>query len=154
MMNVDSFISVGDGFVSVSEFKGKIKCSGYIDGAMSLTINYVEIINISMWDYIDQLWIYILNALFDLANGHDVEFYFPDQPIKVTMTNVKDNVFLKVDDSGVMVDKYEFMIFMANSCLNFLRDMMSINGTPDYGSEIKLSLMLIEKLNSKWKWED
>ncbi|AOR64126.1 hypothetical protein [Pectobacterium wasabiae] len=151
MMNVESFINVGDGFVSVSEFKGKVKRSEYIDGAISLTINYVEIINISMWDYIDQLWIYILNALLDLNNGNDVEFYFPDQPIKVTMKNVKDNIFLKVGDSGLMVDKYEFMIFMANSCLKFLRDMMSINGTPDYGTEIKLSLNLIEKLNSQWK---
>lgn len=148
MMNVDSFIKVGDGFVNVNEFKGRVKKSDYIDGAMSLTINYVEVINISMWDYIDQLWIYTLNALIDFDTGDDVEFYFPDQPIKVTMKHVKNNVLFKVGEVGVIVEKKEFMIFMANSCLGFLKSMMNIDGTPDYGTEIKLTLNFIEKLSS------
>ncbi len=105
MMNVDSFIKVGDSFVNVNEFKGRVKKSDYIDGAMSLTINYVEVINISMWDYIDQLWIYTLNALIDFDTGDDVEFYFPDQPIKVTMKHVKNNVLFKVGEVGVIVEK-------------------------------------------------
>ncbi len=40
------------------------------------------------------------------------------------------------------------MIFMANSCLGFLKSMMNIDGTPDYGTEIKLTLNFIEKLSS------
>ncbi|MBN3066280.1 hypothetical protein H5A21_19915 [Pectobacterium aquaticum] len=147
MMNVDSFIKVGDSFVNVNEFKGRVKKSDYIDGAMSLTINYVEVINTSMWDYIDQLWIYTLNALIDFDTGDDVEFYFPDQPIKVTMKHVKNNVLFKVGEVGVIVEKKEFMIFMANSCLVFFKNMMNIDGAPDYGSEIKLALNFIEKLN-------
>ncbi|MFP1961545.1 hypothetical protein [Lonsdalea quercina] len=148
MMKVDSFIKNGDDFVNVNEFKGRIKKTDYIDGAILLTINYVEVMNTSMWDCIDQLWIYMLNALIELNSGKDAEFYFPDQPIKVTLNHVKNNILFKVGDVGVVVEKKAFMLFMANSCLNFLESMMTIDGAPDYGLEIKSSLSLIHNLTS------
>lgn len=148
MMKVDSFIKIGHDFVNVNEFKGKLRKTDYIDGAILLTVNYVEVMNTSMWDCIDQLWIYMLNALIELNSGKDAEFYFPDQPIKVTLNHVKNNILFKVGDLGVVVEKKEFMLFMAKSCLNFLERMMTIDGAPDYGIEIKSSLNLIHKLNS------
>ncbi len=95
-----------------------------------------------------KLWVYILNYLIEFDNGNDVEFYFPDQPIKVTMKHIRNNALFKVGEVGVIIEKKVFMIFMANSCLKFFKDMMCIDGTPDYGSEIKLSLNFIERLNS------
>ncbi|MCG8707916.1 hypothetical protein JHU04_001114 [Brenneria sp. 4F2] len=148
MMDVHNFIKLDDNFVDITKFKGKIKKLNCIDGAMLLTINYVDVIDISMWDSIDQLWIYILNALIDFNEGNDVDFCFPDQPIKVIIKHVKNNVFFKVEESGVMVNKKQFMLFMASSCLDFLKQLMAIEGAPDYGSEIKLALHFIENLTS------
>lgn len=139
MMKVDSFIKCGDKFVNVVEFNEVLKDADYIEGAMVLTINYVEIIDTSMWDYIDQLWIYFLNGLIEFNSGNDVVFYFPDQPIKVTMKHVNGRVLFKVGDVGVIAEKRDFIIFMTTECLEFLKVMMGKNGSPDYGVEIKMA---------------
>lgn len=139
MMKVDSFIKCGGKFVNVVEFNEVLKDADYIEGAMVLTINYVEIIDTSMWDYIDQLWIYFLNGVIELNSGNDVVFSFPDQPIKVTMKHVNSRILFKVGNVGVVVEKRDFMLFMAAECLDFLKIMMKKNGSPDYGVEIKMA---------------
>lgn len=146
MMKVDSFIKYDDDFINVNEFNEEIRDSDYIEGGMILTINYVEIINLTMWDYIDQLWIYILNGLIELKSESDVVFYFPDQPIKITMNNIKGRVLFKVGDVGVMAEKMDFMMFMAAECMDFLKNLMNKKGSPDYGVEIKLAADFINAL--------
>lgn len=146
MMKVDSFIKCGEAFIHVTEFNGLLKDADYIEGAMLLTINHVEMINLSLWDYIDQLWIYILNGLIELNSGCDVVFYFPDQPVKVTMSIINNHVLFKVADAGVMVEKKDFIFFLATECLDFLKQTMSKNGAPDYGVEIKLASDLVRSI--------
>lgn len=146
MMKVDSFIKCGEDFIHVTEFSGLLKDADYIEGAMALTINHVEMINLSLWDYIDQLWIYMLNGLIELNSGGDVTFYFPGQPVKVTMSIINNRVLFKVAGAGVIVEKRDFIFFMATECLDFLNKMMSKNGAPDYGVEIKLASDLVRSI--------
>lgn len=146
MMKVDSFIKCSAGFINVNAFNGVLKDADYIEGAMELTINHVEMINLALWDYIDQLWIYILNGLIDLHSGRDVLFYFPDQPVKVTMSHIGSRILFKVADVAVMVEKRGFISFMAAECLDFLNNMMGKKGSPDYGFEIKRVSDLIRSI--------
>lgn len=146
MMKVDSFIKCSADFINVNTFNGVLKDGDYIEGGMILTINHVEMINLSLWDYIDQLWIYILNGLIDLHSGRDVLFYFPGQPVKVTMSHTGSRILFKVADIGLMVEKRDFINFMAAECFDFLRNMMGKKGSPDYGVEIKLVSDLIRTI--------
>lgn len=56
----------------------------YIEGAMTLSIDNEEFISLSMWDYIDELWLDFLEAALLLKKEGRFAFSFPDQAIRVT----------------------------------------------------------------------
>ena len=55
----------------------------YIEGAIELVIDGVEIIGKAEWDYVDQLWSYVVTMIGDLLNNGESSTYFPDQPISL-----------------------------------------------------------------------
>ena len=62
--------------------------SRYINGAMELNINGVAVIDRTMRDLIDQLWMYFLTMLEDLKTSGNAELYFPDQPLRFTCERI------------------------------------------------------------------
>jgi hypothetical protein len=56
----------------------------YIEGAIELTIDRVEIMGVAEWDYVDQLWSYIATMVDTLRTEDRASTYFPDQPILLT----------------------------------------------------------------------
>ena len=62
--------------------------SHYINGAMELNINGVAVIDRSMWDLIDQLWMYIVTMLRNLKTSGTAKFSFPDQALKFTCERI------------------------------------------------------------------
>jgi hypothetical protein len=55
----------------------------HVEGALTLKIDNVSVIDVTMWDYIDQLWAYISDMVSSLSNKKEVSTYFPDQPIRL-----------------------------------------------------------------------
>ncbi|RAS68012.1 hypothetical protein C8D87_10272 [Lentzea atacamensis] len=56
----------------------------YIEGAIRLLVDGIEIIGFGEWDYVDQLWCYISEMMRQLrGSSHYAETYFPDQPVKL-----------------------------------------------------------------------
>lgn len=53
----------------------------YIEGAIELNIDGIEIIGKHEWDYVDQLWAYISTMSKKLREEQRADTYFPDQPI-------------------------------------------------------------------------
>lgn len=60
----------------------------YISGMIEIIYYGEQIIGENEWDLVDQLWLYFINAFIQLKKQEYVEFYFPDQPLKVKMTDI------------------------------------------------------------------
>ncbi len=56
----------------------------YIEGAIRLSVDGLEIIGTEEWDYVDQLWCYIAEMVTRVQSSGYAETYFPDQPIKLS----------------------------------------------------------------------
>ena len=87
-MQIESYIKTNKVFVPVDEFCAPLADPEHIEGAIVLTINDVELITQEMWDYVDQLWEYLVDAVLGAAEGREVTFFFPDQPIEVKVRPV------------------------------------------------------------------
>ena len=61
----------------------------YLEGALELTVNGVPLLTSAMWDYIDELWAYIINALEGLTSKEKAHTYFPDQAIKLELKRLR-----------------------------------------------------------------
>ncbi|MEU3464448.1 hypothetical protein ABZ721_31405 [Streptomyces sp. NPDC006733] len=86
MVEVETFLRSADGeFVRVEESRIPPLDNDYIEGAIRLVINGLEVIGIEEWDYVDQLWCYIAEMVTKMQSSGYAETYFPDQPIKLSL---------------------------------------------------------------------
>src|SRR5699024_1262004 len=72
----------------------------YIDG--NIIIEYYDhlIMDFSLWDLVDQLWCYFIQLLEEvLQTGYGMT-YFPEQPIKMEMKVVSNDLLLFSLDEG------------------------------------------------------
>lgn len=89
MISVVSYLRTADGeFVPVPEATVPPPDDMYIEGAIHLTVNGVDVLDTSLWDYVDQLWAYIATMVDGLAKSDRVSTYFPDQPIEFAIERV------------------------------------------------------------------
>lgn len=149
MIEVLSYLKVNNDFINVFDFAGCVKDDDYIEGAISLCVNYVELINIEMWDYIDQLWAYILDGLESIRKNIDFECSFPDQPISVSFVSNKENVLVSIkgaNEKKVSIDKKELINFLALHIEQFFIRLGEISGIEKgkYNYEIEKARSLIE----------
>jgi len=88
MVVVESYIREDEEFIAIGEYKGPIKDPDYVDGAVVLSVdgNYVFIRE--AWDDINHFWPYLISATLDVLHGRTGSFFYPDQPIPVTLTPI------------------------------------------------------------------
>ncbi|MGP2438629.1 hypothetical protein [Streptomyces sp. JW3] len=87
-IDINSYLgNPSEGFTLVTE-AAPPRNSDYIDGAIDLFVHGVPILDRELWDYVDQLWAYILNMIEELRKRDEVHTFFPDQPIKLTFKRV------------------------------------------------------------------
>ncbi|MER5452652.1 hypothetical protein ABT065_44730 [Streptomyces sp. NPDC002764] len=85
MVEIETFLKGTDGgFVQVEACNVPPPDLDYIEGAIRLTIDGLEIIGIEEWDYVDQLWCYVAEMVTKLKSSGYADTYFPDQPIKLS----------------------------------------------------------------------
>jgi hypothetical protein len=84
-VHVESFLKVGENFVPVTKFSGRVEDADYIAGAIRLTVGDVDLLTVEMWDLVDQLWAYLVNGLVAVCKGEEFRTCFPDQPIEIVM---------------------------------------------------------------------
>jgi hypothetical protein len=100
MIQVTSYIKENLDLVPANEFSGSIMNPKYIEGAICLRVAGKEILDIGMEDLVDQLWCYIVDAAVQSKRVGMAEFYFPDQPIKVTFVRRHDTVTITVQGNS------------------------------------------------------
>lgn len=85
MIEVVSYLRDSAGhFSQVEAVANRPNDPRHIEGAIALTINSVEILDTSVWDYVDQLWAYISDMIIALRERGEAITYFPDQPIRLS----------------------------------------------------------------------
>ncbi len=114
-IEIASFLKSSEGaFVPPDQWEGGVEDPDYVEGAVALTIDGIPLLDTELWDYVDQLWAYILTMLTDLRTEWRVRTYFPDQPIELVLQRTSPGrlyVSARVDDSDVRnahVDEAEF----------------------------------------------
>lgn len=95
----------------------------YIDG--TIIIEYYDhlIMDFSLWDLVDQLWCYFIQLLEEvLQTGYGMT-YFPEQPIKMEMKVVSNDLLLFSLDEGrkirELLPMQEFMTAILKGAENF-----------------------------------
>ena len=141
-----SYIKKDEEYVDVFEFDDVIQDKNYIEGAICLKINDIYLINLEMWDYIDQLWAYFTEGVLEVIDNNEFETNFPDQPIKVKFKLLRDNVLVSVichSEVKAVVNKKEFIKVFSRQALCFFEKLSTFKGIDkdSYNYEI-------EKLNS------
>ncbi|MFG2594574.1 hypothetical protein [Streptomyces sp. NPDC048462] len=85
MVEIETFLKGADGgFVRVETCRTPPPDLDYIEGAIRLSVDGLEIIGTEEWDYVDQLWCYIAEMVAKMQSSSYAETYFPDQPIKLS----------------------------------------------------------------------
>ncbi|WOZ77715.1 hypothetical protein [Kosakonia sacchari] len=149
MIEVASYIKHKKKFINIFEFEGVIDDPNYIEGGLILNVNGVELINLEMWDYIDQLWAYISTGLNLAAEDKEFETNFPDQPIKMKFKPIRQELLLSVDchtNTKVIVEKNAFVNDMSKYALAFFGRLSNLKGVDknNYDYEIKMLKNLID----------
>ncbi|WP_375755334.1 hypothetical protein [Corallococcus exercitus] len=86
MIKLATYIRQGEDFVPIDAFIGPIRDEDYIEGAMEFSIDGRLMLTRQEWDYIDQLWAYLVGGMAELQRGDDFQTFFPDQPIELSVT--------------------------------------------------------------------
>lgn len=71
----------------------------YLSGAIYLKYEDDVILDFRLWDYIDQLWAYILNLIEDFILKGSSETFFPDQPVKIIFKSMSYDYMIVVIES-------------------------------------------------------
>ena len=153
MLLVKSFLRKNDNFVPVSDFIGGIPDSDYIEGAIEIFVQQKGLLTLEAWDYVDQLWCYFVDGLFEVVEGKEFETYLPDQPLKVVFRpdRYKRRVTIEVGDDetrSASVEYGEFMHMMTEEGIAFFHRLAElVPGSRTFYKEMAQRLSLLEKKN-------
>lgn len=155
MIDIKSYIKQDEKFIPINEFNDKLDDDFYIYGAIDLNIKGVELINLDMYDLVDQLWAYIINGILELENGK-IEFKtnFPDQPLPMSFILNKNSniitIITKPYDKNIeaKVDYREFVKTICVSAKEFFDKLSKIEINKEVMSKDYLNK--IEKLLKKY----
>ncbi|GAA2017622.1 hypothetical protein GCM10009799_52010 [Nocardiopsis rhodophaea] len=132
-IEVNSYLREQDGtLVPVADWCKGIDDSYYIEGAIEIFVDGRTFMDIALWDYVDQLWAYILNILVDLRTEKIARTYFPDQPIELSFRRVGHGRLLatlevnKSDIRTVNADEAEFTEALLSGASHFFNRMHEI----------------------------
>lgn len=88
-----------DYFVAIGNTNELIKMKNeidfyYINGAIELIYINQVLLDINLWDLVNQLWAYILNVIEQVVKLGEGETFFPDQPIKIQIKSISKDLVL------------------------------------------------------------
>jgi len=117
---------------------GDLKDPNYVEGAISIVIDNSHVIDFTNWDYVDQIWAYFLNALEDLLSTGSGEFFFPDQPLHISMEAIENQqIRFIVGQNSKQMDICEFVSVLVDAAESFFRIMeKEYEGIVEYPEEL------------------
>ncbi|MDX4951182.1 hypothetical protein [Proteus mirabilis] len=129
MIEVSTFLKVGNEFLNIYDYEGELDDDFYVEGALELSINNIKLIDKSMWDCIDQLWCYFVDGLILISENKEFRTNFPDQPIEVIFTPVKEHILISVKaniQKKAFIKKAVFITYMASHAKEFFAKLVTL----------------------------
>ncbi|MGP4052498.1 hypothetical protein [Streptomyces sp. 2A115] len=131
MLEIETFLKGADGgFVQVEACRTPPPDLDYIEGAIRLSVDGLEIIGTEEWDYVDQLWCYIAEMVTKVQSSGYAETYFPDQPIKLSLRVTGIRVLVSADvGEGVRrvnASSADFLAAVKSAGLSFFEKMSEL----------------------------
>ena len=145
-------------FIEASDKNGIAKLSNkldlnYLGGAVYLKYGDEVILDFNLWDYVDQLWAYILNLIEEFILNGSSEILFPDQPAKIKVKKISDEYMIVVLETNTRytwtLPSKEFLIALLNESEFFFKSITkSLRLTEEqYSFEINKIQELKEKID-------
>ncbi|MEU8227945.1 hypothetical protein [Kribbella sp. NPDC048915] len=137
MVEIETFLKGADGgFVQVEACRIPPPDLDYIEGAIRLSVDGLEIIGTEEWDYVDQLWCYIAEMITKMQSSGYAETYFPDQPIKLSFRVVGSRVLVTVkigeETKTANASSADFLEAVKTAGMIFFRKMSELVPTNSY----------------------
>ncbi|TDU13621.1 hypothetical protein [Bacillus subtilis] len=147
--------NIDDYFVPLSNIEGlkNIKPqldSYYLSGAIILKYGEQDLLDVTMWDLVDQLWAYFLNLIEEAIETGKSETYFPDQPLLLKMKSISNDMLLfEIDQKQkVLLPKLDFFESLLKNAKSFFETMnLFLEENCDYEYELNK----IDELQTKIK---
>ncbi|MDN3954538.1 hypothetical protein [Sporolactobacillus laevolacticus] len=124
----------------------------YLGGAIFLKYGNKVILDFKLWDYVDQLWAYIISLIEDFILKGNSETFFPDQPIKIGFNHMSHEFMtIEIEASTLFswqVPKQEFLMILLQSGETFfeaLTENLKLNDD-HYSPELEKIQQLKEKV--------
>lgn len=122
----------------------------YLEGAIIIKFNDQILMDVTTWDLVDDLWAYILDVIEKVLNTGFGETYFPDQPLRLSMRSLANDLLLFELDTPIQVKatvpKRDFLLTLIEGAYYFFQKMNESYGNNiDYNDEIEI----IESLRTK-----
>lgn len=122
----------------------------YLDGVIHLECNGKELIGESERDYIDQLLCYILNDADKILKGGAFVTYFPDQPLRLEMTPIGENLLVRVGENTERVSSRAFFRAFYHVCRRFFNLLQRVN--PSTRQRYSEYYQILDELSSHYPW--
>ncbi|EQA72841.1 hypothetical protein [Leptospira noguchii] len=158
MINIKTYLRIDDDYIPIEEFFGKIEDIEdiqYTTGSVELTINYVKIIEKTLWDNVNHLWPYIINAIEELLveDQKEAKLSYPDQPITLRFgkTNHSGRIFVEFSYPKlrrVETSASEFYEAILNAAEKYFSKMLTIVDEPDANGCNQEYLETVQKLKN------
>lgn len=142
MINISTYLKIKDNFININDYNGLLKDTFYIEGAIELSIYNIKVIDIEMWDYVDQLWSYLIEALVKINKNQEAKINFPDQPIEMKFQPINENVLIVInanESRKSFIKKDLFIRTMALHAQGFFNKLTTFKGIilNDYAIDFK-----------------
>ncbi|TWD81835.1 hypothetical protein FB561_2959 [Kribbella amoyensis] len=131
MIEIETFLKGADGgFVPVEDCRTPPPDPDYIEGAVRLSFDGLEIIGVDEWDYVDQLWCYVAEMVKEVQSSGYAETYFPDQPIRLSFRATGSRVEVAAEVGKELktanVSAVDFLTAIKSAGMSFFRKMSEL----------------------------
>ncbi len=131
MLQVISYLKSDEKFINIQDFYGQIEDVDYIEGAIEIMTEDKILLSLYDWDYIDQMWCYIVEGLNTVKAGQKFSTYFPDHPTEFIFIPHKESQTVDIcvkshEDLCSRIDYDEFMTVMIDEAVNFFENLSRI----------------------------
>ncbi|WP_163113869.1 hypothetical protein [Bacillus velezensis] len=122
----------------------------YLSGAIILKYGEQDLLDVTMWDLVDQLWAYFLNLIEETIETGESETYFPDQPLLLKMKSISNDMLLfEIDEKQkVLLPKLDFFETLLKNAKSFFE---TINFVLGESCDYEYELNKIDELQAKIK---
>lgn len=148
-VQMTSLVRVDGEFRLVAEVERHDKDCEYLPGAISLAVDGVELFGPELWDDVNWLWPYVVQALHECRESGVGRRHFPDQPITFLAEKAQwsGNVLLTVTTSdrsihrSVVAPEGELYEVVARAGVEFFRHLRRLCGSDAMGAEEEAIVM-------------